>query len=78
MRYLIIICILILSCNCPNSNNKKVEITHERIKLIAENYFRGIGTYYIIEIDGHEYIGRYQSSLIHSESCKCKDNRKFK
>lgn len=66
MKYLLLLPLLTL-LNCKDFN----KITSDKNK--TEDYNKNeVHPIYIYNIQGHDYLGRYQTSLIHSESCKCK------
>lgn len=61
MKKLIFLAILITSCG---SVEKKKEVVNSRITLVEQKYI-GVGTlYYIIEVDGKEYLGGSEGGII--------------
>lgn len=59
-----------LNVSVSVSDQPKAE--ESRIKLIDENHL-GSRTFYIIEVDGHQYLSQYEGGFVHLESCKCKN-----
>lgn len=53
------------------NSTPKEEVREQRMKLIDENHL-GQRTFYIIEVDGHQYLSQYYGGFIHLESCPCK------
>jgi hypothetical protein len=69
--FTLILIFIIISCS--TSNEYAIKET-SRIKVIDHLYFTsGHPSFYIIEVDGHEYLNTYDGGIVHLESCKCKN-----
>lgn len=72
MKYLIVL-ILLIGCKHPSIiKTEKLAVNKEDSLKILKYERYALNDIQIYIIENHSYIGRYNTSLIHSESCKCK------
>jgi hypothetical protein len=63
--------LMVLAASCSSNPPKDAEGNElpSRIHVIEGS---SMTLYQIVEVDGHEYISRYEGGITHLESCPCK------
>jgi len=59
---ILIMTILITSCSCSDNTDNNV-VSEKRIKLVEATGIKG-KSFYIIEVDGNEYLTQYSGGII--------------
>ena len=77
-KFLFILLLTIICAGC-NIVEKKIQEVKDERAMYGVHTTGGSTEYHIVNIDGHQYIvfrSAYGISVLHSESCSCKNKKK--